>query len=396
MRKIGIVLRIIPSGGGTWQWTINILNALQDYSKTNQCEINLYYFNETPEYRRIKTLFPDFIFYKFGKMARMLGAVLRKIFIVFPFTIKVLRHIYPLNLRISRDEIDLMIFPGASLDPAFCLRRHIFMFGDISHVFFPHFPEVSADGELRRRNLIFQYGIANADQIVVESRQLGKDIIKYYRADSSKIEVLYQVYPKATGLTSPDKTEALECIEKLPEQYLFYPAQLWEHKNHLNLLKALSILLPGFPNLHLVLVGSRKKGDEAIFRMINNLTLREHVRYLGYVPDSWMPILYKKAQALVMPTYFGPTNIPTLEAFNYGCPAVISKLPGAVEQTGDAALLFDPDSPKDIADKVRLTFNQTIRNELIRKGFQRSRNLSYEGYRDTFFKILDKNLGRSI
>jgi len=237
-----------------------------------------------------------------------------------------------------------MIIPGASFDSAFCRQRQVFMFTDIAHVFYPRFPEVSAYGELRRRNVLFRYGIANADQIVVDSKQLGKDIVEHYQADPCKIDVLYQVFSMTLNDTLFNNSEAAECIAQLPEQYLFYPAQLWTHKNHVNLFKALSILLPEFPDLHLVLAGSRQKGDDKIFETIHELSLQPRVRFLGYVQDSCMPILYKKAHALVMPTFFGPTNIPTLEAFYYGCPAVISDLPGVTEQTGDAALLFDPKS----------------------------------------------------
>ena len=394
MRKIGIILRILPSGGGTWQWTINILNAIQDYSKVHGNKINLYYFDEYSEYLRFKKLFPDFQFYRFTLNERLLGSVLEKLVNIIPFTLKILKWFYPLNSRIFRDGVELMIIPGASFDSAFCRQKQVFMFTDIAHVFYPQFPEVSADGELRRRNVLFRYGIANADQIVVDSKQLGRDIVEHYRADPSMVDVLYQVFPKMLNDTLFDNIEGPEYISQLPDQYLFYPAQLWAHKNHANLLEALSILLPEFPNLHLVLSGSRKKGDDIIFKTIHDLNIQERVRYLGYVRDSLIPILYRKAQALVMPTFFGPTNIPTLEAFYYGCPAVISNLPGVTEQTGEAALLFNPNSPEDIADKVRLTFDEAIRQGLISNGYKRLRHLSYENYRDTFFKILDKNLGR--
>ena len=35
-----------------------------------------------------------------------------------------------------------------------------------------------------------------------------------------------------------------------------------------------------------------------------------NIHYLGYVPDDDMSGLYAEAAALVMPTFFGPTNIP--------------------------------------------------------------------------------------
>ena len=59
-----------------------------------------------------------------------------------------------------------------------------------------------------------------------------------------------------------------------------------------------------------------------------------------------MASLYKESIALVMPSYFGPTNIPPLEAFNLGVPVLYSDLPGLKDQVGDAALLLDLNKPK--------------------------------------------------
>ena len=50
-------------------------------------------------------------------------------------------------------------------------------------------------------------------------------------------------------------------------------------------------------------------------------------------------LLYTEALALVMPTYFGPTNLPPLEAFQTGTPVLYSDLPGMREQVGDAAIM---------------------------------------------------------
>ncbi|PYS54816.1 MAG: glycosyltransferase family 1 protein, partial [Acidobacteria bacterium] len=56
---------------------------------------------------------------------------------------------------------------------------------------------------------------------------------------------------------------------------------------------------------------------------------------------------------LVMPTFFGPTNIPILEAWAFGCPVITSDIRGVREQAGDAALLADPRSPEMIAEAIR-------------------------------------------
>ena len=316
-QNTGLILDVLPHGGGTYQWTINILHALSDYGKLNlNTQIHIFYFSEYAEYELLKSEFQDFHFHRIDKITKFISRVLTKIFTLAPFTISLLRCIYPLNILNRIKKIDTIIVPGASFNACFYRNKPIFMFTDIAHVFFPHFPEVSAGGATKGRNLIFKYGCKYADRIVVESKQLAKDIAKYYLADESKIEVLYQTIPRPVGnkdkSNSTNNREIDVFTKGLPEKYIFYPAQLWEHKNHKNLLHAIKLLLTDGFDIELILCGSRKDGDEQIFSLINELDLANKVKYLGYVADKFMPILYRNAEALVMPTYFGPTNIPTL------------------------------------------------------------------------------------
>ncbi|OGT07455.1 MAG: hypothetical protein A2103_04265 [Gammaproteobacteria bacterium GWF2_41_13] len=405
MRKcnIGLVLSLSRYGGGTYQWTINILHVLEDYRKAHPEEIQIHIFcptqnkdnkdnKDNEDNEEIRRVFPCFQSNQVSKVAIFFTKAIIKIFIAMPFLLFFLRYIFPLNFIAAKKKVDLMIFPGASFDAALYWGEQIFMFTDIAHIFYPHFPEVSSNGELRRRHLLFNYGIKQATQVVVDSNQLRLDVGEYYHANLSKINVLYQT--RSQTLNFDDNSD--DCVQFkniLPKKYLFYPAQLWEHKNHKNLLLAMKIVLEADNDVFLILSGAKKEGSEKIFSLIENLNIPKNVKYLGYVTDQFMPILYKNALMLVMPTYFGPTNIPTLEAFYFGCPAVISDLPGVREQTGKAALLFDPDSPEDIANKIQLVLqDKTRREEMVKMGYERMKLFSYEKYRTDLFSILDKSL----
>ena len=50
-----------------------------------------------------------------------------------------------------------------------------------------------------------------------------------------------------------------------------------------------------------------------------------------------------------MPTYFGPTNIPPLEAFSLNVPVCYSDLDGLREQVGEAAFLMNLKNPESLA-----------------------------------------------
>ena len=99
--------------------------------------------------------------------------------------------------------------------------------------------------------------------------------------------------------------------------------------------------------------GSDQGNLSYIKDMTKKLNLESKVRFIGFVPNEEMPYLYSQSIALVMPTYFGPTNIPPLEAFKLNVPVLYSNLPGLREQVGKAALLLDLNEPKSLVYNLK-------------------------------------------
>ncbi|MGO7536936.1 glycosyltransferase, partial [Rhizobium leguminosarum] len=69
------------------------------------------------------------------------------------------------------------------------------------------------------------------------------------------------------------------------------------------------------------MAGNTKREYAAFKAMASELGLSQAVHFVGYVPDSDLAGFYRRARGFVMPTFFGPTNIPPLEAMVCGCPA---------------------------------------------------------------------------
>ena len=111
---------------------------------------------------------------------------------------------------------------------------------------------------------------------------------------------------------------------------------------------------------------------EYVRRISDELNLSDQVHFLGFVENDDIASLYKESIALVMPTYFGPTNIPPLEAFALGVPVLYSDLPGLRDQVGDAALLLDLNNPESMAKHiVNLLSDEILRKNLISRGKKR-------------------------
>jgi glycosyltransferase involved in cell wall biosynthesis len=102
---------------------------------------------------------------------------------------------------------------------------------------------------------------------------------------------------------------------------------------------------------------------------VERLGIADSVRFAGYVPEHDMNEFYRRARALILPTLFGPTNIPPLEAFALDCPVAVSGIYGMPEQVGEAGIFFDPYSLESIASSIRrLWVDDGLCQELRAKG----------------------------
>jgi glycosyltransferase involved in cell wall biosynthesis len=253
---------------------------------------------------------------------------------------------------------------------------------DLQHRLQPEFPEVSADGEWERREYLYRNGTREALLILADSEVGKEDILECYGAygiTAERIKVLpYLPAPYLTADMPRGERLRVRVAYKLPERYLLYPAQLWPHKNHLRLVQAVGLLKARCKtDIHLVLCGThggaiRTRVYRELMQEAERLRVREQIHYLGYVPNEAMSALYAEAVGLVMPTFFGPTNIPVMEAWMFGCPVLTSDIRGIREQVGNAGLLIDPRSVEAMAAGIdRLWEEEGLRAELARLGKRR-------------------------
>jgi glycosyltransferase involved in cell wall biosynthesis len=263
---------------------------------------------------------------------------------------------------------------------------------DLQHRIQPYFPEVAEKGAWERREAFNSRYLQRASIIVVGTETGRKEVERFYQVPSERIKILPLPTPRFTLTQSSKKEQDILKKYAIPPNYLFYPAQFWSHKNHVNLLLALQMLKEKHNlSIPLVLVGSDKGNEKYIRNLISSLELSSQVHILGFVPQEDMTALYQNALALTFMTFFGPDNLPPLEAFALGCPVVASKVSGAEEQLGDAALLVDPKSPEQIADAIFNVYNSPdLRKTLIERGLKRAQQWTGHDFVRGVFSILDE------
>ncbi|MDA7472641.1 glycosyltransferase [Candidatus Pelagibacter ubique] len=163
---------------------------------------------------------------------------------------------------------------------------------------------------------------------------------------------------------------------------IMYSTQLnfWAHKNHIYILEALNILKKeNSLSIGAIFSGSDMGNLSYIKSMTKIMNLEDRVRFVGFVSDEELISLYSNSVALVMPTYFGPTNIPPLEAFKLNVPVLYSDIPGLREQAGKAALFLDLNDPKSLVLNLKKLLNsKNLRIEMINQGQLRLKELNLE------------------
>jgi glycosyltransferase involved in cell wall biosynthesis len=262
---------------------------------------------------------------------------------------------------------------------------------DLQHRLQPYFPEVTANGQWEARESFYSQVLRRATFVIAGTEAGKKEIEILYDVPEDRIRILPHPTPRFALEGSTSGKDELASY-RLPPNYVFYPAQFWPHKNHVGLLRAIHHL-KRVENISLpvVFVGSDHGNREHVRREAKNLNLEEQVFFLGYVSRAALCALYQKAFALCYVSFFGPENLPPLEAFALGCPVIAADVPGASEQFGDAAIRINPMNEIEIAGALQsLLRDPTKRAALITRGKERALRFTGTDFAKGLIALLDE------
>ena len=250
----------------------------------------------------------------------------------------------------------------------------IFTVWDLCHREQVEFPEAKVDEEFENREFRLNYVLPRAVSVIVDSEYSKKSLQKIYNINKDRIKILPFEPSREINLNSYKKEDKIDTFKKynIEGSYIFYPAQMWPHKNHHYILDGIYLLEKNYNlKIYSVFSGGNKGNKDKIIEYASKLNIIERIIFTGFISNKEIYSHYKNCLALVMPTYFGPTNIPPLEAFKVGTPVIYSNLKGLKDQVGDAALLMDLDNPISLTNNIyNLLKDKNLKNKLIKKGFK--------------------------
>jgi glycosyltransferase involved in cell wall biosynthesis len=240
--------------------------------------------------------------------------------------------------------------------------------------------------------LIFEKSVRLADEIVAVSSSTKSDIEKYFpEIASKKIHLVYSGGPRK--LFQPYNKEAAKehLYERLnlSGKYILTVSSMEWRKNLIALLQAFSLCKNKYQMTHklICVIGEKRAQIKKIYKMHKRLGLGEAVVFLNRVDMQDLLYLYNGADIFVFPSLYEGFGFPPLEAMACGIPVVASEIPVFKEVLNGAALMANPKSPEDIAEKIyRLVSGTEQRDKFISNGFEQVKVYAWES---TARKILE-------
>ncbi len=146
------------------------------------------------------------------------------------------------------------------------------------------------------------------------SKQMYADFLKNLPSLTPDKVVVIREGVNVAVYTQSSADDSITARHGLPKDFLFYPAQLWQHKNHITILKALLHLKRQGIVIPLVLTGAKYSGAQPLFDFIDQNDLSGQVFHIGLVPYEDIIALHRVARFLITASLFESSSLPILEA----------------------------------------------------------------------------------
>lgn len=260
------------------------------------------------------------------------------------------------------------------IPPRFWPGRRVVTVHDLGFV---HFPE-TLTAESRRYYGQIRRAVGDADRVIAVSRCTRDDLLRLVGADPERIEVVLEAADPSFGPVPAEQAGDVAWRLGLERPYVLFVGSFEPRKNLVVLLEAFASLRRDL-DVQLALVGRRGWLCEPIFRRLAELRLGAHVVVHEQPRRSELPALYSAAAVLAYPSLYEGFGLPPLEAMACGCPVVASDRASLPEVVGEAGLLVPADDVAALTGALaRVLTEPALRAELIRRGFERAGQFSWD------------------
>ncbi len=311
----------------------------------------------------------------------------------------------PLDLYLHQPRPNVFFSP-THYAPRFSPVPTVISIMDLSYLYFPKMFKKSDLYQLRSWT---SYSAKKAQRVLTISNSSKFAIIKEYKIPEDKVIVVYPGIKPArlpAGQAGPaggptvyrePKVLSMNTVKAkygISDKFILFVGTLQPRKNIVRLIEAFAKVLSQekIPkNLQLLIVGKKGWLYEEILRKPKELGIEEKVKFLDFVSDDELAVLYNNALCFILPSLYEGFGLPVLEAMKHGCPVITSNVSSLPEAGGDAAIYIDPEDINDLTEKIlKLITNEKLRQELIEKGKKQAAKFSWEKTATETLKVLEE------
>ncbi len=274
----------------------------------------------------------------------------------------------------AQERIDLL----HSLASTAPMRGRFARVVTIHDLIYARFPEAHAGIRDRGMRVLVPGAARRSDRVIADSQSTRQDLVELLRLAPDRIDVVPLGLGAVRRVPPAPEATVRERLQLGDRDVVLSLSAKRPHKNLRALIDALAqvderarpiLVLPGYPTEH-----EAELREHATARGLD-----EDVRFPAWVSAEELERLWMLACAFVFPSLYEGFGLPVLEAMARGVPVACSDASSLPEVAGDAALLFDPRSPAQIAAALsRLLTDAGMRERLAQRGHERVKQFSWE------------------
>lgn len=286
--------------------------------------------------------------------------------------------------ELKKEKIDVLHVPHYNV-PIFYKGKIIVTIHDLTHLVLPEFlPNKLAYFYAK---FMMWIAIKKANKVITDSENTKKDILKFFKVNPDKIEVIYLGVGEEFVKKDKKDIEYLYNKFNIPrdKKLLMYVGNLKPHKNLERLLEAYS-KINNKEETCLLLVGKAFEKYNVLEDKEKGLNIDKQVIHTGIVTQEELVDLYNLTDLFIFPSLYEGFGLPVLEALACGTKVICSNSSSIPEVGGDVVEYFDPYNVEEIANKIDEELNKIHNSKNVEKWLE---NFKWSLTTTKHLKILD-------
>lgn len=271
-------------------------------------------------------------------------------------------------------RLDVDIYHSANFMIPLFIPRNIKVVITIHDLIPLKFPQYTPKAKKTRFRCFYKWimkkVVSRADVIIADSDNTAKDLLDCLGVPLEKIKVVY------IGI-DPEF-----CSNKVYKQdsYILFVGRPEPYKNLITLVKAYAKLLKDYGvSNKLMIVGESDPRYPEIFRIVEELDLKNKIIFHGYAEFKELVKLYQNASLFVLPSLYEGFGLPPLEAMACGVPVIVSNTPALVETVADKAIVVDPYDTEWLTRAIhRVLTDKPLRDKMSQEGLEHAKKFTID------------------